>query len=90
MERSAFSKGRRCACGNVRLASRAITQFYDRCLRPSGLRSTQFSLLLNIFLHDNISVGELADLLVMDQTTVSRNLEGLKEKQYIVKYYNRT
>jgi DNA-binding MarR family transcriptional regulator len=74
---------RRCACGNLRRTTRAITQFYDQLLQPSGLRSTQFSLLLNISLHGNISVGELGAILLMDQTTVTRNIEVLRKQGYI-------
>ena len=42
-----------CACGNLRKTTRTITQFYDRILQPTGLRSTQCSLLLDIFLNKN-------------------------------------
>jgi DNA-binding MarR family transcriptional regulator len=74
---------RRCACGNLRRTTRAITQFYDQLLQPCGLRSTQISLLLNISLHGNISVGELGAILLMDQTTVTRNIEILRKLGYI-------
>lgn len=73
----------RCACGNLRKTTRSITQFYDRALQPTGLRSTQYSLLINILLHGNISVGELGTRLLMDQTTVTRNIEILRKHGYI-------
>ena len=34
-----------CACSNVRKAARAVTQLFDEMLQPTGLRSTQFTLL---------------------------------------------
>ncbi len=37
-----------CACGNLRKTTRTITQFYDKMLLPTGLRSTQCLLLLDI------------------------------------------
>ncbi len=40
--------GRVCACFNFRKASRAVTQFFDVALQPSGLRSTQFVILVRI------------------------------------------
>ena len=83
MDCKAFSKARRCACGNIRRATRSLTQYYDGFLKPSGLRATQFSVLLNIALNDRITIGELADLLVMDQTTVTRNLMALKRDEFI-------
>lgn len=72
-----------CTCGNLRKTTRTITQFYDKSLQPSGLRSTQCSLLLTISLHGNASVGELGARLLMDQTTVTRNIEILRKHGYI-------
>ena len=83
MDCAAFSKARRCACGNIRRATRSLTQYYDGILKPSGIRSTQFSVLLNIALIEGITNGELAELLVMDQTTVTRNLSSLKRTGFI-------
>ncbi len=72
-----------CACGNLRKTTRVITQFYDRHLQPTGLRTTQCVLLRNISLHRNIAVGELAAMLLMDQSTVTRNIEILNKHGYI-------
>lgn len=83
MERSDFSTARRCACGNVRRTNRALTQFYDDYLKASGLGTNQFSILLNVHLNAGITVGGLAELLLMDQTTVTRNLAVLKKNGYI-------
>jgi DNA-binding MarR family transcriptional regulator len=73
----------RCACGNLRKTTRAITQFFDQYLQPTGLRSTQCSILINISVHGNISVGDLGTRLLMDQTTVTRNIEILRKHGYI-------
>ena len=67
----------RCACFNLRKASRAVTQLYDEALRPSGLRVTQFSLLTMLRLTGRLPMTRLADEAVMDRTTLSRNLEVL-------------
>ena len=83
MDYADLTKARRCACGNIRRATRSLTQFYDGFLKPSGMRATQFSVLLNIALNDKITIGELAGLLVMDQTTVTRNLSALKRDGFI-------
>ena len=37
-----------CVCSTLRMVSRAVTQLYDDILRPSGLRVTQFSILVTI------------------------------------------
>jgi DNA-binding MarR family transcriptional regulator len=75
---------RACACTNLRKAARAVTQLFDGVLVPSGLKATQFTLLVTSRLMGETPVGELAGELAMDRTTLSRNLkpmvrEGLLE-----------
>ncbi|NEQ27023.1 MAG: winged helix-turn-helix transcriptional regulator [Microcoleus sp. SIO2G3] len=72
-----------CACSQVRKAARAITQLYDDCLQPSGLRITQFYLLLNIYIADAPTVTGLAQALQFDQTTMTRNLKLLERQGMI-------
>jgi DNA-binding MarR family transcriptional regulator len=67
-----------CACFNVRRAARAITQHYDRVLAPSGLRATQFTLLVALGRAGAIPFTRLADVLGMDRTTLTRNLSPLE------------
>jgi hypothetical protein len=40
---TAIEIAQQCTCFNLRKATRAITLMYDRVLRPSGLRTAQFS-----------------------------------------------
>ena len=70
----------RCTCFNLRKASRAVTQMYDEFLRPSGLRATQFSLLMLIRGMGPIRITELAEEAVMDRTTLKRNVELLERE----------
>ncbi len=69
-----------CACGNVRRASRVLTQFYDEALRESNLRISQFHLLARLTIHEPITISQLAEKLVMDRTTLTRDLKVLQEK----------
>jgi DNA-binding MarR family transcriptional regulator len=72
-----------CACANLRKASRAVTQLYDESLQPTGLRATQYTLLVTLSQTGTISITELAQQLVMDRTTLTRNL-ALLEHQGLV------
>lgn len=72
-----------CLCAALRKATRVITKRYDVFLKPSGLKITQYSMLANIARNEGISVSGLARVLLMDQTTVTRNLQLLKKKGYI-------
>jgi len=74
---------RACACFNVRKAARLVTQQYDEMLQGTGLRATQLSILVVIAWRGPITMSELAEVLVMDQTTLTRNLTPL-EKQSLV------
>jgi DNA-binding MarR family transcriptional regulator len=74
----------RCTCFNLRKAARAVTQFYDEAVRPSGLRMTQFSLLMVIRIAGRMRITELAEAAVMDRTTLKRNL-ALLEREGLVR-----
>ena len=72
-----------CICAALRKASRAVTKKYDEYLKPSGLRITQYSMLANIQRNQGITITELGNIMVMDQTTVTRNLQLLGNLGYI-------
>ncbi len=75
--------GRTCACFKVRKAARAITKLYEEVLRPSGLRATQFSLLMATRVMGPVTVLNLAQVTVMDRTTLTRNLQILEKRGLI-------
>jgi DNA-binding MarR family transcriptional regulator len=68
-----------CNCMNIRRASRAVTEFYDEVLRPSGLTIAQMSLLRRLDEAGTATISELAALLRIDRTTLNRNLKPLTE-----------
>jgi DNA-binding MarR family transcriptional regulator len=67
-----------CNCLAARQAARHITQFYDQFLAPSGLRTTQFSILAKLSRLGPMTINALAADLVMDRTTLGRNLLPLE------------
>lgn len=75
--------GRFCACFGLRKASRAVTQYYDAALRPAGLRATQFSMLAVLADSEPLTIHDLADRLVADRTTLTRNLKPLERQGLI-------
>ncbi len=66
-----------CACMNLRRASRAVTQFYDDILQPSGITVAQLSLLKQVKLSETPTISELAKQNRIDRTTLNRNLKPL-------------
>src|ERR1700723_2333051 len=67
-----------CTCLAVRQAARHVTQFYDRHLAPVGLRTTQFSILARLKRHGAMTINALAEEMVMDRTTLGRNILPLE------------
>jgi DNA-binding MarR family transcriptional regulator len=83
LQRAELAHCTSCACFNLRKVTRAVTQLYDEMLRPAGLRVTQFSLLVAVRLAGPVGVTRLAELTVMDRTTLTRNLELLQRQGLI-------
>lgn len=74
----------RCLCLASRRAARAITREFDQALRTQGLRCTQFTLLAALHLAGPRSIGELAELLSADRTTLTRNLAVAEQHGWVV------
>lgn len=72
-----------CGSFNFRRTTRAVTRFYDQALQESGIRSTQFAILVGIAKSQPVSIGAIADLLAIDNTTLTRSLRLLKKERLI-------
>lgn len=62
----------------VRSAARHVTRFYDQFLAPVGMRTTQFSILAKLKRLGPLTINELANIMVMDRTTLGRNIQPLE------------
>jgi DNA-binding MarR family transcriptional regulator len=62
----------------LRKATRRVSQLYDSVLAPSGLRSTQRSLLIHIARAGAPTMGALAAALVLDRSALAHNLKPLE------------
>lgn len=72
-----------CNCLALRQAARHVTQFYDQFLADAGLRTTQFSILAKLRRLGPLSINALARELVMDRTTLGRNILPLQREGLI-------
>jgi DNA-binding MarR family transcriptional regulator len=72
-----------CNCLALRQAARHVTQFYDQFLAPAGLRTTQFSILAKLRWLGPLTINALAKELVMDRTTLGRNILPLEREGLI-------
>lgn len=73
-----------CTCLRLRKVSRRVSQIYDHALAPFDLTVTQYGLLGHIKTLDGIGIGALAEALVMDPTTLTRNLKPLEARKLVV------
>ena len=67
-----------CNCFAVRAAARHVTQSYDQFLAPTGLRTTQFSILAKLKRKGPLTINALAEDMLMDRTTLGRNILPLE------------
>ena len=69
-----------CLCLAAQRASRRLARRFDLALRPLGLTSGQFSLLMSLNRPKPPRLGAVAELLAMDRTTLTANLKPLERR----------
>jgi len=72
-----------CYCGSIRQASRIVTQMYDRALKPSGIKITQFGIMRLLSAYPALTTGAIAEALAMDSTTLTRTLKIIQDSGWI-------
>src|SRR5262245_34262345 len=65
-------------CLGLNRAARAISRRYDAAFKPIGITSGQFAILAALKRDKPMPLSEMADLLGMDRTTLTRNLRPLE------------
>lgn len=68
----------------LRKATRRVTQLYDSVLAPSGLKSSQRSILLHVDRAGTPTMTELAHAMVLDRSALAHNLKPLERDGYLV------
>ncbi len=76
---------RDCIASRLRLLNRLITSIYDTALRPHGLRISQMNLLVAVSARGTMRASELGRVLRLEKSTLSRDIERLIERGWIVK-----
>src|SRR5260370_27547035 len=69
-----------CNCGALRQAARRVTKLYDDALVPVGLGVNQYSILARLNRVGPSRIQELAQLLVMDRSTLGHLLRPLEKR----------
>ena len=71
-----------CTCFKLRKLTRTMSRLYDQHMAAVGLKTTQYSVLVNAA-REPLPVAELAERLGTERTTLTRNLKPLIEAQWI-------
>jgi DNA-binding MarR family transcriptional regulator len=69
-----------CLCLHLQRAARKVARRFDEALRPAGLTSGQFSLLMSLNRPEPPTIGMVAATLAMDRTTLTANLKPLERR----------
>jgi DNA-binding MarR family transcriptional regulator len=72
-----------CHCLAARRKARAVTRLYEKKLRRHGLRATQFSLLAGLALKGPTPMSELAEILGLERTTLTRSAALLERSGWV-------
>lgn len=72
-----------CLCLHAQRAARAIARRFDIVLKPVGITSGQFSLLMSLNRPQPPNLSSVAALLAMDRTTLTANLKPLERRRLI-------
>ena len=78
-----LSPTRNCHCLAARREARQLTRFYEEKLRPHGLRATQFSILAALAQKGPTLITDLAELLGLERTSLTRSADVMERKGWI-------
>ena len=73
-----------CLALSLRKANRVMTQIYDHSMARHGIKITQFAILRAMFYLREATNRKLQDVLILDQTTLSRNLKPLLRDGFLL------
>ncbi len=82
--RERLLKARRCTNMRMRQATRALSDYYNAVMEPTGLHANQVMLLIPPYLQDGLTISRLAEIEALDRTTLARNLKLLEDRELIV------
>lgn len=81
--RTAEAIASECVGARVRMLNRATTRIYDEVLRPHGIKFSQMNILTVVTLHGPISPRQVARMLAIEKSTLSRNVRILESNGWI-------
>ncbi len=81
--RAADTIARDCLAVRLRLLNRVVSKLYDDALRPLGLKVSQLNILVVTARLGLARAARVCDLLQLDPSTLSRNVERMRAKGWL-------
>ena len=82
--------GRTCISGKIRRCGRMVSEIFRVRLLPFNITSSQLSILFIVAKMDNVTQNLLSEWLVLEKSTVSRNMKRLLDRKLIQKESGKT
>ena len=80
---TSIAKPQGCTNLKLRMLVRRVSQHYDAEMSKCGLKATQYSLLSHVLKLGPIRPGDLAQVMAMDASTLTRNIKPLVDAGWI-------
>src|SRR6478672_4999611 len=80
---SADTISRTCIAFRLRLLNRVVTNLYDDALRPLGLKVSQLNILIVTARLGVARPAQVCDILQLDVSTLSRNIERMVAQDWL-------
>ena len=74
---------RDCLVSRVRYLNRSLTAIYDEAFRPFGITASQVNMLVAVINRGSLSPVQLSEILNIEKSTLSRNLERMRKAGWI-------
>ncbi len=75
---------RHCVANNLHQTARAVSRVFSEEMRESGLKRSQFAILMRLDSRGSQRLSTLAEDLWLDRTTMTRNLQPLEQEALVV------
>lgn len=82
--RTALEIAGRCVAVRLRMLNRKVSGIFDEALRPLGLRVSQLNVLVAVAVGQPVSPAEISARLHLEKSTLSRNLERMARRGWLV------
>lgn len=73
----------RCLCFQTQRAARILARRFDKAFLPFGITNQQFSMMMMLNNAGNPRIGQVADFLAMDRTTLTAALKALERRGFV-------